>query len=220
MARGKAPTAVRSTHLAPTAPTAPRMMASATNFRHHANHSHEPPDDVSEAMLSDLVDNLENLAMEWEFNEGLGLVLHDLNCCSMCGKFAMHYSSAKVHLHPSHDTVYLACKKNIGRELQERIGKHQSHQDKLCKSIFHLQRILEGVRQEKKTARDALEHCCSRLDGIHLALEEARREHLAAKLSQRPRLSPSPSPRPHKLLRHAPTPSMISTSASSSNLHL
>ncbi len=183
MARGKAPTAVCSTRLAPTAPTAPRMTASATNFHHHANHSHEPPNDVSEAMSSDPVDDSENLAMEWEFNEGLGLVLHDLNCCSMCGKFAMHYSSAKVHLHPSHDMVYLAHKKNIGRELQERIGEHRSHRDKLCKSISHLQRILEGVRQEKKTARDALERCRSRLDGIHLALEEARQEHLAAKSS-------------------------------------
>ena len=206
MARGKAPTAVHSTRLAPTAPTAPRMMASVTNFRHCANHSHEPPDDVSEAMSSNPVDDSENLATEWEFNEGLGLILHDLNHCSMCGEFTMHYSSAKVHLHPSHDTVYLARKKNIGRELQERIGKHRSHRDKLCKSISHLQRILEGVRQEKKTARDALERCRSRLDGICLALEEARQEHLAAKSSRCPRSSPSPSPRPHKLLHHAPPP--------------
>ena len=220
MARGKAPTAVRSTRLAPTAPTAPRMTASATNFRHHANHLHKPPDDVSEAMSSDPVDNSENLAMEWEFNEGLGLILHDLNHCSMCGKFVMHYSSAKVCLHPSHDMAYLARKKNIGRELQEWIGERRSHQDKLCKSISHLQQILEGLCQEKKTAHDALERCHSRLDGICLALEEARRECLAAKSSRCPRSSPSPSPRPHKLPCHTPTPSMISTSTSCSNLHL
>ena len=78
---------------------------------------------MSETMLSDPVDNLENLAMEWEFNKGLGLVLHDLNCCTMCNEFAMHYSSAKVCLHPSYNMAYLAHKKNIGRELQERIGE-------------------------------------------------------------------------------------------------
>ncbi len=173
MARGKAPTAVHSTCLAPTAPTAPRMMASATNFHHHANHLHEPPNDMSETMSSDPVDDSENLAMEWEFNEGLGLILHDLNHCTMCSEFMMHYSSAKVHLHPSHDTVYLAHKKNIGRELQEQIGKRWSHWDKLCKSISHLQQILEGVHQEKKTACNALKCCHSRLDSIHLALEKA-----------------------------------------------
>jgi hypothetical protein len=206
MARNKALRAVCSTCQAPTASTAPRMMASATNFHCHANHSHEPPNDASETMLSNLVDDLENLATEWEFNKGLGLVLHDLNRCPMCGEFTMHYSSAKAHLHPSHDTAYLARKKNIGRKLQEWIGEHRSHWDELCKSISHLQQILEGIHQEKKTACDALEHCHSRLDGIRLELEEAWQEHLAAKLSQCPWLSPSPSPWPHKLPHHTPPP--------------
>src|SRR5258708_19272444 len=206
MARGKALTAVHSTCLAPTAPIAPRMTASATNFHHHANHLHEPPDNMSEAMSSDPVDNLENLATEWEFNNGLGLIVDDINHCFRCSEFTMHYSSAKVHLHPSHNMVYLAHKKNIGRELQEQIGEHQSYWDKLCKSISHLQQILEGVRQEKKTAHNALECCYSRLDGICLVLEEARQECLAAKSSQHPWSSPSPSPWPHKLPHHAPPP--------------
>ena|SRR5713226_542219 len=190
------------------------------------DHLHKPPSE-SGTVLRDSeagVDNLENPVVEWEFHKGLELIIHDLNCCPRCSEFVMHYSSAKAHLHPSHNMAYLARKKIIGRDLQDRIDGHQSQLEGLGESISHLQRLLEGVRQEMKTACVGLKGCCRALGKVHLELEEAqgRGEPVAAsaisKSSRCPQSSPSPSPlsQPHKLPHHASTSSF----PSGSNLHL
>src|SRR5216684_3312539 len=47
-------------------------------------------------------------AMGWVFNKGLKLIFHKVDNCCTCDKFVAHYSSAKAHLHSSHNMVCLA----------------------------------------------------------------------------------------------------------------
>jgi hypothetical protein len=143
---------------------------------------------------------------EWVFHEGLKLILHDVDRCGMCGKFAVHYSQTKIRLHPSYRTAFSARKAAIVQAVQERIDVHRSQLEVFNRTIPHLQRILEEVRQEIRAAGVDLENHRTRLEEVRRELKGARQDRAAARgstSSQRPRSSRSPSPRPRKVSRHA-----------------
>ncbi len=65
-------------------------------------------------------------AMGWVFNKGLKLIFHKVDNCCTCDKFVAHYSSAKAHLHSSHNMVCLAWQHLITKDVEEQIDGHQS----------------------------------------------------------------------------------------------
>jgi hypothetical protein len=178
--------------------------------------------DKSESDSNDTLSDAEELEDEssiasgtgWVFNEGLELVLHDVERCRVCKRFAVHYCNAMIYLDPSHPAASLARKVAIAGHVQERIDGQQLQLDSFKKTIPDLQQKLEGIRQELKTARAGLEGHRMKLEEAQRGLEEARCVRAASgsytESSQRPQSSRSPSPRPHKLQRQAST---------SSNLH-
>jgi hypothetical protein len=144
--------------------------------------------------------------VDWEFHQGLELVLHDLKRCSTCDEFAVHYALAKIYPDPSYYEASLSRTLAIGGAVQKRIVGCQSQLRVSKETVAQLQKTLDGVRQEIRTARAVLEGHRVKLEEVRCALEEARRDWSAAsgsKSSQRPRLSRSPSPRPLKSLRRA-----------------
>jgi len=141
--------------------------------------------------------------VDWGFHQGLELILHDVNRCSTCSEFAVHYCLAKTRSDPSYREAALSRTLAIGRVMQEHVDRGRSHIEAKKETITEVQRVLYGVRGEIRRAREVLE--CQRvgLEKVRRELENARRDRSAAKgskSSQRPR---SPSPRPHKLLRRA-----------------
>ncbi len=167
-------------------------------------------------------------ATGWVFNKGLNLILHEVDNCHMCNKFAVHYSSVKACLHSSHNMACSAWQHLIAKDVEEWIDGHQSQLKKLSKSIPHLQEVLERICEETKTACSKLEDCCMRLGKVHCQLEEDRWDQGAAngsctsissKSSKCPWPSQSPSLRPPKLLCHASISSMISNFTSGSKWH-
>ena len=141
--------------------------------------------------------------MDWEFHQGLELVLHEVDRCRTCSEFAEHYSLAKIRPDPSYREASLSRTLAIGGAVHHRIDGCRSQLQVSKETVARFQRILDGVRQEIRTVRAVLE-------GRRLKLEEARRDRSAAsgstsgsKSSQRPRPSRSPSPRPRKSLRRA-----------------
>jgi len=75
--------------------------------------------------------------MEWVFNKGLKLVLHDVNCCRTCEDFTVHNSNATIRSHTYH-TACSACKLAITGDVQGRIDRRQSQLEATKKkpSIF------------------------------------------------------------------------------------
>src|SRR5713226_195993 len=102
-------------------PLAPRMAAKG-HVPRCIDHSHELSDKSESGSVSNngssdsesSVGNSENpssimdrhQATGWVFNKGLNLILHEVDNCHMCNKFAVHYSSVKACLHSSHN---MAC---------------------------------------------------------------------------------------------------------------
>jgi len=93
--------------------------------------------------------------MEWVFNKGLKLVLHDVNCCHMCEDFTVHNSNATIRSHTYH-TACSACKLAITRDVQGRIDRRQSQLEATKKKALHLRQQLIGLHKSLNTSHNEL----------------------------------------------------------------
>jgi hypothetical protein len=117
--------------------------------------------------------------MEWVFNKGLKLVLHDVNCCRTCEDFAVHNSNATIRS-PTYRTACSARKLAITGDVQGRIDRRQSQLEATKKKALRLQQQLIGLHKSLNTSRNELRMSLGRLEDVRRYLKEARQDRVAA----------------------------------------
>ena len=116
----------------------------------------------------------------WVFNWEMGLIVHNVNDCQTCNEFAVHYSHARICLHPSYRLACSVHEKAIAGTVGKVVDNLQSRLTDVKDNVYHLRQILIDLCLEMNTERNKLEGCRGRLEEARRGLEKARWDRKAA----------------------------------------